>query len=118
MPKQGMGVLRRQTTYFIEQNPTDLVLSREVKADDGAGGSTTTATDLEVQTVRLVRPAPTTAVERRTIGGEMVKPTLSVVGEYDSDMRRGDTFTYQGLDMEIVWVNDMGYEKVGEAAVR
>lgn len=113
-----MGVLREQTEFFIDQNPIDLVLSRITKVDDGAGGTTEDSVPLDAQKMRLVKPAPSTSVERRTVGGEMVFPTLSVVAQFDADMQRGDTFKYQGLTMEIVWVNDMGYEKIGEAAPR
>lgn len=118
MPAQGIGVLTRQTKQFIDQNPTNVVFSRMTKVADGAGGSTTAPTALAPQTVRLVRPQMSESVERRTVGGEVVLPTLVVIAMPTADINRGDTFQYLGLDMEVVWITDMGYELSCEAARR
>lgn len=115
MPIQGMSVEREQTKFFIDQNPYALTVHRNTRVPDGAGGYTETSADLPAQTVRVVSQARTVAVQRRTVSGEVVIPDISIVAEWDADLQRGDTFTYQDLNMEIVWVSDLGYEKIAEA---
>lgn len=118
MPKQGRNVLREQTEQFIEQNPIDLVLVRHAKVPDGAGGTRSVDTTLEPQRVRIVGQRTAVSVERRTVSGVVVSPEQVVVGEWDLDIQRGDTFRHQGVLMEVVWVHDLGYEKMAEVTFR
>jgi hypothetical protein len=116
---QGVEVLREQTEAFISENPTSLVLTRATPQDDGAGGTLPAyPTPLPAQTVRVVPQAPTSAVERRTVSGEVVKPELRVVGPYNFNVQMGDYFTWNGMRVEVVWITDFGYQKIAEVAVR
>lgn len=117
MPRQGLGVLREQTKQFIGENPVDLVITRNVRTSDGAGGFVTAPTNLSPQTVRLVPVNKLASIQRTSVSGSMVVPDLTVIGEADLDIQRGDTFTYNGIKMQVVWVNVLGYEKTAEAAV-
>lgn len=110
-------VNQRQTEDFIERNPSDVVLSREVRADDGAGGYTTTATPLTSQRVRVVQQRQNSGTERRNQAGEVVRPAITLVMKHDADVQRGDTFDWQGLDAEVVWVTDLRYVKHAEVAI-
>lgn len=118
MRREGTAVERKQTHEFILDNPTELIITRNVKVSDGAGGSTLSPTPLDPQTVRMVPQVRATSVERRTVGGEVVSPDVNMVAEWDADLQVGDTFKYQNLHMEVVWVYDLGYEKMAEVASR
>jgi hypothetical protein len=119
MPKQGMRVLREQTEQFIGENPTSLVLTRSTRTEDGAGGWVNGApTPLPAQRVRLVPQSASPGVERRTVSGEVVRPDLRIVGMPEFNVAVGDTFTWNTIRMEVVWVSDLGYEKIAEVAAR
>lgn len=118
MPRQGLGVLREQTEAFIAENPYIVALVRNTKVSDGAGGWTTTPLALSPQVVRLVPQSRLVSVERRTVGGEMTKPDMNMLATYDADVEVGDTFTWNGRTVEVVWIHATGYEKTCEVAVR
>lgn len=118
MPRQGMRYLREQTRKFIGENPVDIVLTRYTKVNDGAGGTRTTNEDLPAQRMRVIAQRSAVAIERRTIGGVTVTPDLVLQGMPETDVVRGDTFTYNGVLMEVVWVHVFGYEKLAEVTIR
>lgn len=116
---QGVDVLTEQTQRFIDDDPTDLVLTRSTKSDDGAGGSVLgSPTDLPAQTVRVVPQNRVIAVERRTVEGETVTPDYKVISMPDGDFQRGDIYTYGGIRFEIVWITPLSYELIIEAVAR
>ena len=115
---QGVEVLREQTKQFIAEDPTSVVLSRNTKAEDGAGGSTFTPAPLPSQVVKVAQRSESSSVERRTESGEVVRPGITLVCEWDADIQRGDTFEWEGLNVEIVWVTALDYVKHGEGAAR
>lgn len=117
MPLQGQDVEREQTKQFIAQNPTSLVLTRNVHSPDNAGGYTFTPTPLTPQTVRVIPQNRSVSAARRNVSGEMVNPDYVVLCEWDADILPEDTFTYSGLKMEVIWVTVMSYEKVAEVSV-
>lgn len=115
---QGSGVLKQQTAQFIMESPSSLAFKRWTKVDDGAGGTTKTSVTLSPQTVRVVQAKENSMVERRTISGEVVRPSLSVVCMPDANITAGDTFTWLGFSVEVVWLTNIGYEIIAEVAVR
>lgn len=116
---EGTAVLKEQTEQFIGENPTDIVLTRRTKSPDGAGGSVLgPPTPLLTQRVRLVETVSSAAIERRTSAGEVIRPDYKMLMEWDADVLVGDTLTYNGLRMEVVWVVLMPYEKTAELTVR
>jgi hypothetical protein len=115
---QGHLVLIQQTAEFIRDSPTTVILTRRVKANDGAGGSTYTDAPVPAQDVRIVRNDESAAVERENTAGSVVRPEWSMIAMPDADVVRGDVFTYQGLNVEVVWINDLGYELMADVAMR
>jgi hypothetical protein len=118
---RGQSVLRKQTSQFIAENPTDVVITRQVMKDDGAGGSIPDGppSSLDPQRVRVVIKSLNQQIEFRTVEGEVLKPEYSIVGEYDADIREGDSFTYDGNRIEVVFVFSIGdYERRAEAVRR
>lgn len=118
MPGQGISVEREQTEQFIDQNPISVTLSRNVRIDDGAGGGTVSSTPLPPQKMRFVPQSRLVSVERRNVAGAKVKPDMNLIALWNADIQRGDTFTWQGMTMEVVWVNKIPYEIIAEVAVK
>lgn len=115
-PQPGeINVLRRQTYHYINQNPTDVVLLRTVEVDDGAGGRLPSSeTAINSQLVRIIQANESEATERVNQDGKTVRPTLNMLMKWDADVMRGDRFTWRGMRCEVVYITDMGYEKVAE----
>lgn len=114
----NLDLNRKLTTEFIKENPTTLLLANNARTPDGAGGWTTTPTDRDPQVVRIVQQRHALSVERLTTSGESVRPEIALIMEHDGVIARGDSFTLNGLRMEVVWVNDLKYELMAEAAAR
>jgi len=85
----------------IADDPTVISLKRASGVGD----------DPAAQTVRLLdlsqRP-----IERTTIGGDVVKISLVVLGEHDLDIERDDKFTVGGVWYEVVEVRPGQSNKV------
>lgn len=120
MPSEKeLAVLRKQTSQYILDNPTDIILQRATKVRDGAGGWRVTRAPLgSPQTFRIVQAAENEGVERRNSDGEVVRPTLNMLAVYNADLQEGDQFTYHGGTAEVVYITDMRYELVAEVAMR
>ncbi len=117
MKPSELKINRRQTTAYIKQNPTSITFNRNNPADDGAGGSRKNPTPLSAQTVRIIQQTETNKHPlRRNLAGEMVEPTLVLMCEYDTDVQNKDTFFWNGLRFEVVWITDLGYAKHAEVA--
>lgn len=118
MPRQGIRVLREQTRKFIAENPVTVVLTHHAKEPDGAGGYTWSTAGATTVTGRIIPRATAMDTERRTSTGEVVRPDTTLLCSFDADVRIDDTYQWKGMTVEVVWVNDMGYEKVAEVVVR
>lgn len=118
MDTQELAVLRRQTLHYIKSNPSEVIFTRMTKTPDGAGGSSIEPAPQTPQTVRIIQQQQYKDVERRNAAGEVVRPNMTVLAAHDANMLRGDTFVWEGLVMEVVWVTDMKYELVGEVATK
>ena len=117
--KQGLRVLIEQTKKFIDENPSDIVLTRAERAADGAGGTTAgTPTPLSAQRVRLVPANPSAGAEVRTVSGEVVNMTYSLIGLPDANVKEGDTLDIGGLRHEVVQVMVLGGYEVRAELVR
>jgi hypothetical protein len=112
-----MAAMKRQTARFINDDPTTIVLQRNMKVEDGAGGYTTAPTDLTPQVVKVSQQRSAQATERRNRSGEVVQPSIYLVMYWDADVQRDDTFVWQGLNCEVVWITDLKYVKHAEVAV-
>lgn len=108
----------RQTQRFINERPTDIEFIRGTRREDGAGGYIVTdPAPLDPQTVRVVQQRSGSTVERRNSDGETVTPAITLVCMPGTDVVRGDTFTWQDLGAEVVWITDLGYVKHAEVAI-
>lgn len=115
----GLNSLRRQTRMFIKDNPVDLVVERPNWQDDGAGGRINTgATFLPAQEVRVVQQREGQHTERRLVGGEVVKPSLTVVCMWNADIQEGDYLEWRGNRIEVVWITDLHYVIHAEVVTR
>lgn len=116
---EGLGTLRAQTRHFINDLPTVVTFMRGSVTDDGAGG-TTVANPVPVGplTVKVTQQSESEAVERRNADGETVRPSLRLVAEWDADIAMGDTFAWNGLDCEVVWITALPYVKRCEVSAR
>jgi hypothetical protein len=114
-----LAIQRMLTRVFIEADVRPVVLERSTWTPDGAGGSVQGDPEsLAPQRMRLI-PLGDGAQERFTPNGEAVRPSYKLLGKYDADMERWDTFTLDGSRYEVVWVNEnRQYEVKGEVAYR
>lgn len=118
---RGKEVLRKQTSRFIAENPTEIIVMRQTMVDDGAGGMIAQGepTPLPAQTMRIVIKSLNQQIEFRTVSGEVTNPEYSVVAEYDADLLEGDYFTYDNSRIEVVFAYSVGgYERRAEAVRR
>jgi len=94
------------TQMFIDERPVMITFTRSSKTADGQGGWTKTGpTPLSPQQCRKVaqgRIADTT--QRMTSDGALVIPTSVLIAMPDFDVQRYDTFLYDGLPHEVLWV--------------
>jgi len=116
---QGEAVMRDQTKHFIDEDPTDIILTRNVKQEDGAGGYILTDPALQpVQTFKVTQAVSAQDTERRTVAGEVVIPSIALVCEWDANIEIGDTFNWNDLLVEVVWLVRLPYVVTAEVAVR
>jgi chitinase len=58
-------------------------------------------------------------VDRQTLQGEVVQPDHKLLGYWDSDIQRGDYFTYEGNRYDIAFVTEKrDYEVTAEVVFR
>lgn len=115
---QGENTLTKQTRRFIGENSVVVAFSREVRTPDGAGGYTTGPAPVPAQVVRIVERESVAQVERRNVAGEVVRPAFNIIAMPDTDILRGDKFTWQGHRAEVVWITVLPYELICEVALR
>jgi hypothetical protein len=117
--RQGQTYLVKQTRQFIAEDPTVINLTRTARNSDGAGGWTPGApTPVAAQTVRLVPSNPSTGSEVRTVSGEVLKTTYSIVAMPDANIQEGDSFMVDGFRHEVVIVLGIGGYEVRAEVVR
>lgn len=125
-PGFGVGasleVNRKLTSHFIAQLPTVLTFVPRTVVKLPAGGTKLVeGTPRDLQTVTIVeqsslagQPDPT-----RTVDGVERKVEFQIVGEWDADIARYDTFSYQGKEWEVIDLFfDNGYEVRALASAR
>lgn len=115
--QEELRVERMLTDAFISADSLQVVLNRTTEVSDGAGGVLLSDTaPLAAQKMRLL-PLGDGAVERLTADGRVVRPSYMLLGNYDANMQRGDTFTLSTGRYQVVFVNEnRQYEVKGEVA--
>lgn len=107
-----LAAQRKLTEAFIACDRTPIALVRNTKVDDGSGGYTLVPATIAVQQFRLL-PQQDVSREVQTADGRMVRPNWVLLGKYNADMVRGDTFTMNGDRLELAQVEDKQYEMKG-----
>lgn len=114
-----LRVLRKQTTHFIKQNPTDVTIERAGnRVPDGQGGFTQVpGAPGTPQRMRKVIQGGNVAT--RNIDGVEITPAFVFICEFDADIRTGDEFELGGLEYHVIFVrDDRRYETWAEVAQR
>jgi hypothetical protein len=112
-------VLRVNTKAYIDAAPTSIIISRAMWVSDGSGGRIPgTPTELEPQRVAFHAAALALPV-RRTLDGIEITPEYLLLGTWDADIERGDTFFVDGVKYEVAFVQpDRSYEVRAEVVYR
>ena len=103
-----LEINRRNTTAYIESDPTDLRFNARERVSDGEGGHVWQDGELlPAQRVRIVTLRSTRgSVERTNVDGEVVQPECMVILEWDAAVEEGWTFMYDEREWEVVFVTD------------
>jgi len=114
-----LTAMRAQTVGFIAADLESVVLVPHTRTPNGSGGyKTASGLPRSPQNMRLI-PISTTAFERSTLDGEAVVPQFILLGEWDCEMTRGDTFVVDGKRYEIVHIQEKrDYQTKGETVLR
>lgn len=95
---------RNGTREMIKGNPISIVLLRPNRIDDNAGGSYAgTPVPQTAQEFRIIAQDLRVPVVR-TVDGTEVQPQYVLLGYYDANILRGDTFQLAGIEYTVVWV--------------
>lgn len=115
-----VALQRQLTAAFIGADDAEVTLYRSTRTADGAGGVLVgDPAPLAPQTMRIIPLSDTGSTERFTADGQAVRPTYALLGAYDADMQRWDTYTTVDGRFEVVFVHaNRQYETKGEVAYR
>jgi len=100
---------RNQQTNIINQNPTSITITRKAKVSDGAGGWTSSTSNLAAQTIRIYSKRVRTLVVEE--GGYHSVRVTKAVAKYDANILKysssnEDTFSFGGKTWRIFDVID------------
>lgn len=108
-------ILRANTTAFINADYKDIILNRVTRADNGAGGFTEAEAPIAAQRMRLIPQQGNMSPLRETLDGEAVQPDYVLLGEWNADIQRWDTFEDAGRRYQVLFVHEKSsYERKGE----
>jgi PKD repeat protein len=109
-----LEVQRQLTAGFIAADPFIVNFTRYPRIANGSGGYAKGApVAVATQAMKLIRLGDT-AVERTTEDGRSVAPTFVLVASWDADIQRWDEFTMNGHRLQVVYVDNRGYEAKAE----
>lgn len=96
---------RELTRRSIEQNPSQVSLTRMEKVPDGAGGWIENEVTLSGQTVRLFISSSPGSREVSTVGGQMQINQVGLLAEHDADVQKDDSFERDGRRYKVAKVD-------------
>lgn len=101
--------LRKSHLQLIEEVPTEVMILRTTKDEDGAGGFIETG-ETEIGPIK-VRITPITRAIRNTYSeaGETTKEQWQIFAPYDADIRQKDRLEYEDKELEIIRVTKRWY---------
>lgn len=108
MTDDELTFLRASTKAFVDTDPVELEITRTYRDDDGAGGWVERDEVLPETRRVKIQPKSTTgnAPTRTAPNGQVLNITHELVGEWDVDIRRGDTFTWKGDTYDVAYVDE------------
>ena len=100
---------RNQQTNIINQNPTSITITRKAKVSDGAGGWTSSTSNLAAQTIRIYSKRVRTLVIEE-VGYHSIRVTRAIA-KYDANILKysssnEDTFSFGGKTWRVFDVID------------
>jgi hypothetical protein len=113
-----LNMQRKLTAQFIEADALEIQLLRADQVSNGSGGFTTGDPEPVggLQRMRLI-PLQDGSQERLDANGKLVTPAYMLMGAYNADMERWDTFELGEKRYQIVFINqNTQYETKGEVA--
>lgn len=110
-----LALNRKLTKQFIDVLPVTLTLTPNARTRSATGGFTFAAgTPRAPQVFTLIEQGTVSGMPRPeiTLDGIVRVVEFELLGEYDSELARYDTFTHQGKEFEVVDLfYDNGYER-------
>lgn len=92
--QHGLDILRRNTAWYITDDPSTITLTPHTKTREASGGYTLVAgTPRAPQTFKLIPFSLTTDGIVRGEGGEVRNWTYFIVAPYDAIIEIGDTWS-------------------------
>lgn len=91
-PYPGLDMLRRQTHWFIEDDPTDIILVPQIRTQAPGGGfNMSDGAPRAVQTFKLIYQSGSDGVVQTTDGQNM-RYDFILLGEWDATVQQGDVW--------------------------
>ena len=97
--------VRTRQSDIIEQNKAQIIISRTIRSDDGAGGYNETTANLSSQDFRIYNKQGRTL--NLTDGGWHSQRITKMIAKYDANVQKEsaiylDAFTYNSIKYKIV----------------
>jgi len=89
---------------LINQDPTEITITRKITTDDGFSGKIEEEITLEPQTVRIYNKKSQREIisdASITIASKMLK----LLTMHDTDIQEGDTFAHDGKTIRVTFIN-------------
>lgn len=98
-----LDLRRRMTLQAIAMNPSEIVLSRMIRTDDGGGGYTEEPDNLPAQTFRIYLSSKTGTREREAVkeGGQVQINIIEMLCPWDADVKPNDEFEFDGRHFRV-----------------
>lgn len=94
--------MRINTKVFIDADPISLSLTHRTRTRSAEGGWQNGAPGLPAAQMFRLIPLTDVATSVQTPDGVQLMPAYVLLGQWDSDMRRWDTFTLNDVEYAIV----------------
>lgn len=99
-----IDALRQAHLRLIDEAPIEIMLTRPVKEEDGAGGYVELAPEV-IGPIKVRIVPDTRAVSARySEAGEVFKRRWLILAPHDADVRRKDRLEYEDAELEITRV--------------
>lgn len=118
-----LQINRDNTAAFIAADPVELILTRVVKDEDGAGGYKNVKHQMpNSQRFRMI-PSNDRMPEVIASNGTYPRPEYTLLGEWDADLMEDDEFEFQEVVYKIINPvrpvhTDKAYERKGDVIRR